>query len=164
MKEIIFSPIGLIKTPYIENAPYQAVEEAEGDFKVVLDSEYSDGLKRLDEFNYCYVIFYLDRLNKKPSMIVKPPWAGGIEAGMFATRTPVRPNPVGLSIVSIKKIENNIIHIGGIEVYNDTPLLDIKPYIPGLDSKSDANSGWLEQFENSDHMIKHLRNIPHGDN
>jgi len=71
-------------------------------------------------------------------MKIKPPWADGKEIGLFSSRSPNRPNPIGLSIVRVKNIIKNKIYTSGIDVFNDTPLLDIKPYIKKLDSKSDS--------------------------
>ena len=159
--DIRFQAIGVIHTPYRESAPYQPVEEAEGEFTVVLEPRYEAGLFRLEKFRYIYVIYYIDRLNVKPKMRVKPPWAGGVEVGLFASRSPVRPNPIGLSVVRVKKIEANIIYTSGLDVFDGTPLLDIKPYIKELDSKNDANNGWIEGLDGKEHLMMHIKGIPH---
>lgn len=156
-----FRQIGVIRTPYTDNAPYQPVADDEGDFRIVVNSQYIDGLRYLDRFHYIYVIYYTHRVNKELSMTVRPSWATGTEVGVFASRSPVRPNLMGLSIVRIKKIENNQIVTSGLDVFDRTPLLDIKPYIKELDSKSDANYGWLENFDDRDHLMLHIKGIPH---
>jgi tRNA-Thr(GGU) m(6)t(6)A37 methyltransferase TsaA len=153
--------IGVIRTPYMENAPYQPLDEDKGDFHIVVDSQYVDGLYKLVEFRYIYVIYYIHRVLRRPSMIVSPPWAGGARVGLFASRSPVRPNPIGLSIVRIKSIINNKIHTSGLDVFDGTPLLDIKPYISDLDSKSDANYGWIEGMADKEHLLLHIKGIPH---
>ena len=104
-KNIQFKSIGLIRTPYIDNAPYQPVDEDKGEFRIVLDTKYTDGLVELSSFRYIYVIYYIDRLNRRPSMTVSPPWTPGTKVGLFASRSPVRPNPIGISIVRIKRRE-----------------------------------------------------------
>ena len=153
--------IGVIKTPYVGKAPYQPVENIEGDFKIILYPEYKDGLYKLESFKYIYVIYYLDRIVREVSMEVFPPWAGGKKVGLFASRSPVRPNPIGISIVKVKKIINNEIYTTGLDVFDNTPLLDIKPYIKELDTKSDANFGWIEELNGKDHLILHIKGIPH---
>ncbi len=153
--------IGVIRTPYIDNAPYQPLDEAKGDFRVVVDSQYADGLYKLAKFHYIYVIYYIHHIVRRLSMIVSPPWAGGARVGLFASRSPVRPNPIGLSVVRIKSIVNNEIHTSGLDVFDGTPLLDIKPYINDLDSKCDANYGWIEEMDDKEHLLLHIKGIPH---
>ncbi|NMG83068.1 MAG: tRNA (N6-threonylcarbamoyladenosine(37)-N6)-methyltransferase TrmO [Methanosarcinales archaeon] len=153
--------IGVIRTPYTDNAPYQPVEEDEGDFRIVVDPQYINGVYKLDEFRYIYVVYYIHRIKQECSMIISPPWTGGLKAGVFASRSPVRPNCVGLSIVRIKGIKNNEILTSGLDVFDGTPLLDIKPYIKDLDTKSDANYGWLEKMDDHKHLLLHIKGLPH---
>jgi len=161
-KDITFEQIGIIKTPYGDKAPYQPVDEDEGEFKIILSESYARGLEDLDSFTYIYVIYYIDRVKKPASMIVSPSWTPGTQVGLFASRSPARPNPIGISIVRIHKIENNIIHTSGLDVLDNTPLLDIKPYIKDLDTKDDANYGWLDDLDsNKDHLLLHIKGIPH---
>jgi len=108
--------IGVIRTPYVDNAPYQPLDEDKGNFRIVVDSQYTDGLYKLAKFRYIYVIYYIHRIVRTLSMIVSPPWAGGARVGLFASRSPVRPNPIGLSVVRIKSIVNNEIHTSGLDV------------------------------------------------
>ncbi len=154
--------IGVIRTPYTDNAPYQPIDEDKGVFRIVLDTEYTDGLADLNSFNYIYVIYFIDRITRSPTMTESPSWIPGIKVGLFATRSPVRPNPIGLSIVRLKKIVNNEIFTSGLDVFDNTPLLDIKPYVKDLDSKDDANYGWLDDLDsNKDHLLLHIKGIPH---
>ena len=81
--------------------------------------------------------------------------------GLFASRSPVRPNPIGLSVVRIKKIVGSVVYTSGLDVFDKTPLLDIKPYIKDLDTKLDANYGWLDEPEERDHLVKHIKGEPH---
>jgi len=154
--------IGTIRTPYIESAPYQPVDEDEGDFYVLVDAEYADGLRDLSSFRYMYLIYHIDRLTPSPAMIVSPSWTPGTKVGLFASRSPVRPNPIGISIVRIKEIVGNRIVTSGLDVFDKTPLLDIKPYVKDLDSKNDANYGWLDDLDsNKEHLLLHIKGIPH---
>ena len=158
---IEMKPIGYIETPYMGNAPFQPVEDDEQEFCIILEPEYAQGLEKLSTFKYIYVLFYLDRIESNDKLLVSPSWSDKKDIGVFATRSPNRPNPIGLSIVSIKKIENNIIFISGIDVFDDTPVLDIKPYIQDLDNKPDANYGWVNQGSDAKHLALHIKGIPH---
>lgn len=159
---IEFKQIGVIKTPYKDKAPYQPVMEDEGEFCLILDSKYTVGLSDLEKFRYIYTIYYLDRAQKEPSMIISPPWADGERIGLFATRATARPNPVGLSVVKIKEIIDNKIFTSGLDVFDGTPLLDIKPYVKELDSKSDSNYGWVEEIDGDmEHLLLHIKGLPH---
>ena len=153
--------IGVLKTPYNNFAPYQPVEADKNEFIVTLDKEYTNGLKDLEKFEYVYLIYYLHKLKQDVKMLIKPPWAKGKEVGVFASRSPVRPNPIGISIVRIKKIEGNKIYTSGLDVFDGTPLIDIKPYIKELDEKSNADYGWLDDLEDKEHLTMHIKGIPH---
>jgi tRNA-Thr(GGU) m(6)t(6)A37 methyltransferase TsaA len=153
--------IGVIRTPYTDKAPYQPVEEDKGDFRVVVESQYTAGLNKLAEFSYIYVIYYIHRVMRKLSMMVSPSWTGGVKVGVFASRSPVRPNYIGLSVVRIKCIIKNEILTSGLDVFDGTPLLDIKPYIKDLDAKIDANYGWIEKIDDFEHLLLHIKGIPH---
>jgi tRNA-Thr(GGU) m(6)t(6)A37 methyltransferase TsaA len=153
--------IGVIRTPYTDNAPYQPVDNDEGDFRIVIDRQYIDGLRQLDKFSYIYVIYLVDRTKRELSMAVTPPWSGGTEVGVFASRSPVRPNPIGLSVVRIKRIVGNEIYTSGLDAFDRTPVLDIKPYIKDLDTKADADYGWIENSADREHLRLHIKGIPH---
>jgi len=156
-----FKQIGVIRTPYTDNAAYQPLTNDEGDFRIIINSQYKDGLRDIDRFHYIYVLYFIHRVTREISMSVRPSWTPGREVGVFASRSPVRPNCLGLSIVRIKDISNNQIVTSGLDVFDGTPLLDIKPYINELDSKTDANYGWLEDLDDRDHLMMHIKGVPH---
>jgi len=158
---IEFREIGTIHTPYTGNAPYQPVPDDEGEFFVELFPEYAKGLSELDSFRYMFVIYYLHRLSREVVMEVSPPWASGLRIGLFASRSPLRPNPIGISVVRIKRIENNRIFTSGLDIFDGTPLLDIKPYVKDLDSKCDADYGWIDRSGDTRHLALHIQGIPH---
>jgi tRNA-Thr(GGU) m(6)t(6)A37 methyltransferase TsaA len=143
-RHIELHSVGIIHTPYTDNAPRQPQPDAEGEFKIVVDERWEDGLYRLADFRYICVLFYLHRSHKEVPMRVAPMGRNDIRVGVFASRSPVRPNPIGFSVVRLKKIVKNTIFISGIDVFDGTPLLDLKPYIGSLDCKTDANDGWSE--------------------
>ncbi len=160
-KEYPLHPIGVIRTPYVDNAPYQPVADDQGEFRICLDPAYAEGLRDLDRFRYIYVIYLVHKVTRKVSMTVSPYWAPGTSVGVFASRSPVRPNRLGISIVRLGRVEGNVIFTSGLDVFDGTPLLDLKPYIKDLDTKADANFGWLEDLEDQDHLMLHIKGIPH---
>ncbi|MFH2007751.1 MAG: tRNA (N6-threonylcarbamoyladenosine(37)-N6)-methyltransferase TrmO [bacterium] len=161
--ELVFRPIGTIHTPYTDRAPNQPPEREveEGKFRVVLDEQYAAGLDALEGFRWVYVLFAFDRAEGVVTMRVKPPWAGGKEVGLFASRSPHRPNPLGLSVVRLLRREGATLHTSPLDVFDGTPLLDVKPYFDVLDSKMDANRGWVEELDNPAHVMEHLVGRPH---
>lgn len=167
--EINMKPIGTIHTPYnFLHAPYQASTHALGEFWITLNPEYITGIDKLEKFHYIYVLYYMDQKNQndEPGKIAQnlkelPAWAPEFEVGVFATRSPNHPNRIGLSVVQIKEIEGYDIVISGIDAYNNTPLLDIKPYIHSVDLKEDANDGWFEELANKNHSIAHMFDLSH---
>ncbi len=160
MQTFHLKAIGTIKTPYKESAPYQPVEE-EGEFSIEVYPEWEEGLKELNRFKYIYVIYMAHRVSKKPETIVSPPWTKGKRVGLFASRSPARPNPIALSVVEVVSVVKNKVRISALDAFDGTPLIDIKPYIAELDSKSDANYGWIEDLEDKDHLLLHIKGIPH---
>jgi len=162
MDNITFQSIGMIHTPYLAiNTPHQPIADAPGDFWITLNPEYTSALKTLNTFNYIYVLYHLDQATPPVELLTKSPWAPETEIGLFASRSPQRPNPVGLSIVKVKEINGNEITISGIDAYNGTSLLDIKPYIQFLDSKEDANNGWIDTLPDKEHTIAHALGLTH---
>ncbi len=158
----VYNSIGILRTPYQNSAPYQPVVNETGEFKIILDQKYTEGLKFIDSFSYIYLLYALDKIQVKSNQnILRPPWAPEMEIGVFASRSPNRPNPIGLSIVKIKKIIYNIIYISGIDAFDGTPVLDIKPYLKELDAKCDANYGWVDETGDENHLALHIKGIPH---
>ena len=154
--------IGTINTPYFSlSAPHQSIKKAPGEFWITLDPQYVDALERLESYKYIYVLYYFDKVAATVGNKVTPAWAPEFEVGLFASRSPNRPNPIGLSIVEIKEITGNEILITGIDVFNGTPLLDIKPYIRILDCQEDANDGWYDDLKDKEHSLAHLLGQDH---
>ena len=161
MDQLNFDSIGVIRTPYLNSAPYQPVDTDPQEFYLQLKPEYVGGLKDLDSFTYIYVLYHIDRLNAGCKMEVVPPWANGRRVGLFASRSPLRPNPIGLSVVRVKQVSGHRVYTSGLDVFDNTPLLDIKPYINDLDSKCDANNGWVQTLDENEHLALHIQGIPH---
>ena len=145
MNEIIVKPIGIIHTPFKEpkGTPIQPTGARDIEGTVEVFPDYADGLRDLDGFSHLYLLFYC-HLSKEHSLLVKPFLDDSLH-GVFATRSPSRPNPIGLSIVRLTKIERNLLHIWDVDMVDGTPLLDIKPYIPDVDTREAVRIGWLEK-------------------
>ena len=159
-----FKPIGTIHSPYKpgeHNPPFQPIDDDTQTFYVDVYPKHTKRLEKLDMFNYIYLLYFLDQSTKKPKELVSPPWTKDANIGLFASRSPHRINPIGLSVVKLKEIKENRIIISGIDAYDNTPLLDIKPYIKDLDAKTDANYGWFEHAEFKDHLLLHIKGIFH---
>jgi len=152
--------IGTIHTPYKNFAPYQPRENDEGEFIIEVDPLYQEGLYKLEEFRYIYVLYYLHHRRGPISLKIQSPWSDQ-EVGLFASRSSHRPNPLGLSVIKLNKRRENKLFTSGLDVFDDTPLLDLKPYLQELDAKADADYGWLTGEEGRDHLLLHIKGVPH---
>ena len=153
--KINFNSIGTIYTPYESVAPFQPIENAKGEFYIELEEKYVEALDELQSFNYIYVIFYLHQSGNTFPLKASPPWIK-YKVGVFATRSPRRPNSIGLSLVRLLEIKRNILYISGIDTFSGTPVLDIKPYFREFDLKTTANNGWMDDVENVDELRQHF--------
>ena len=145
VNEVIYRAIGTIHTPYSDMAPFQAREDdPEGPFVLELLPEYETALEDLEYFRYIIVLFHMDRVKGyNGSNVAHPPSLGGGTVGLFASRSPNRPNPIGLDVARILRIEGRRIYTSGLSVLDKTPLIDIKPYTK-RDSKPDPGEGWTK--------------------
>ena len=148
MSAMVFMPIGYIYTPFknIEGMPIQPAGARGVKGKIELYPELTDGLSDLDGFSHLILIYHFHSADE--SGLFVEPYLDNKERGVFATRAPSRPNPVGLSIVKLTGIENSTLHIEDIDVLDNTPLIDIKPYIPDFDAVSfdeSIKTGWYKK-------------------
>ena len=149
MEEIKIHPIGVIHSPYKEarDIPIQGIFRKEVEAWIELRDEYADGLTDLDGFSHAILIYYFHR-SKKEEVLGKP-FLEQKTHGIFAIRSPHRPNHIGLSVVGIKSISGNRMYFTEVDVLDGTPLLDIKPYVKYFDCREDVISGWIDRhFEN----------------
>jgi tRNA-Thr(GGU) m(6)t(6)A37 methyltransferase TsaA len=140
-----FSPIGIIHSPYRdqENMPIQPSGAAGVTGTVEVFEEFQAGLKDLDGFSHI-ILLYLFHRSKSFNLSVVP-FMDSEPRGLFATRAPKRPNPLGLSIVQLDTVEGGVLHIRNVDILDGTPLLDIKPYVPEFDAQVNVRTGWLEK-------------------
>jgi tRNA-Thr(GGU) m(6)t(6)A37 methyltransferase TsaA len=139
----LMHPIGIIHSPFTDKTqtPIQPTRsQAAG--RVEVHPEFSDGLIDIDGFSHIILLYVFDRsagysLHIKPFLDDRP-------RGLFATRHPCRPNPLGLSIVRLLAVRGNFLDIEGVDVLDGTPLLDIKPYVPEFDVRLETRVGWYE--------------------
>jgi tRNA (adenine37-N6)-methyltransferase len=147
--KIHLNPIGIIHTPFKQTAgmPIQPSGARGVKGTIELKPEFMDGLKDLEGFSHIILIYHFHK-SKKHELIVTP-FLDSKTHGVFATRAPNRPNPVGISIVKLLKIESNILYIEHVDIIDKTPLIDIKPYVPQFDKSSSVKTGWLEKKKRS---------------
>ena len=144
-QNIIYNPIGIIHTPFngTKKIPRQGRFGRNNNGNAVIFPEFSKGLKDLESFTHAWLIFYFHEKHESLKLIQYPK-GKDIPRGVFAIRSPLRPNKIGLTAVKIISVENNTIHFEGADMIDGTPLLDIKPYVPDIDCYPDAGRGWFE--------------------
>ena len=145
MNEIKFKPIGIIHSPFKKpkGTPIQPTGAKCIEGTVELFPEYTEGLKDVEGFSHIILIYHF-HLSRKVSLKSKP-YMDNEEHGIFAMRGPSRPNPIGISVVRLIRIEGNILYIQDVDIVDGTPLLDIKPYVPEFDIREADKIGWLEK-------------------
>jgi len=151
---ITITPIGTIETPFndLKGMPIQPSGAAKIQGTITMDKEYEQGLSDLEGFSHIILLYHFHQ-SKGYNLMVKP-FLDDQKRGLFSTRAPRRPNPIGLSIVKLIKREGNKLTIEGIDVVNGTPLIDIKPYVPGFDAREVTAIGWLEKTHKNAKSLK----------
>ncbi|MCD6430001.1 MAG: tRNA (N6-threonylcarbamoyladenosine(37)-N6)-methyltransferase TrmO [Deltaproteobacteria bacterium] len=143
----MIKPIGVICSPFkeLDKMPIQP-KSAVGELgKVVIDDEYAAGLQDLEGFSHIYLIYKFHQCRKTKLKVI--PFMDVVERGVFATRAPVRPNHIGLSIVKLQEVRGNTLVIEGVDVLDGTPLLDVKPYVAKFDQVGLSRDGWVKAGE-----------------
>jgi len=145
VKEIKMKPIGIIRTQYKEpeGMSIQGRFESNVTGQIEIFPEYRQGLKDIEGFSHLIVIYYFDRAEREA--LTGKPFLEDEPHGIFAIRSPMRPNHIGVSIVKLEKVENSIITFSEVDMLDNTPLLDIKPYVSHFDSRVKVKNGWLEK-------------------
>lgn len=145
MDQIVLNPIGIIKSPYKEpkDIPIQGCFGNPVEACCILNNEYVTGLKDLEHFSHIILIYHFHLARKYK--LNDYPFLENEKHGIFAIRSPHRPNKLGLSVVKVNHIKENKIFFTEVDVLNDTPLLDIKPYVEPFDARVNTKSGWIEK-------------------
>jgi tRNA-Thr(GGU) m(6)t(6)A37 methyltransferase TsaA len=143
-REFTIKAIGVIHTPYSESAetPIQGAFEPDAEGTVEVFDEYAEGLANVEGFSHLTLIYKFHKA-KPAGLIVKPFLVDELK-GVFATRSPRRPNGIGLTTVPLLGRNGNILRVAGVDMFDGTPLLDLKPYVPHFDERTETRIGWLE--------------------
>lgn len=141
--KIEFLPVGIINSPFktTENMPIQPTADKNSEGTIEIFEEYVDGLADLDGFSHIYLIFHLHKSSVSKLKVI--PFLDTVERGVFATRSPSRPNPVGLSVVKLISVTGNILKVEGLDILDGTPLIDIKPFVPMFEDRENIRTGWF---------------------
>ena len=136
--------VGVIHSPFVEAAgtPIQPCYAQGAEGTVLVDEAFAAALDDIEGFARVWLLYWLDRITGFKNHVI--PYRDTHEHGLFATRSPCRPNPIGMSVVRLLRREGRILHVADIDVLDGTPLLDIKPYVPNFDAYPGAKAGWFD--------------------
>ena len=142
MKKIVYKPIGIIHTEYIDkkNTPIQSFLACESKGWVEVFPRFAEGLKDINDFSHIILIYHFHKA--ECSSLVAKPFLDKEQRGIFSIRYFNRPNPIGISIVKLDNVRGNILDISEVDILDGTPLLDIKPYFPDFDIRHNVKAGW----------------------
>ncbi len=141
--EMRLKAIGVVHSPFQEPGEIPRGKELrESESKIEVFPEYAGGLKDVEGFSHLYILYWMHRAS--PAAVLAKPRLDDKMRGLFATRAPHRPNPLGLSLVRLIKVEGNILKVKGLDAIDQTPIIDIKPYIHGSEHRQEIKIGWLE--------------------
>ncbi len=149
-----YQPIGEIRSPFqdVKGVPIQPTGARNVEGRVIVYDAFAEGLKDIEGFSHLILLYHFHK--SRPWKPLVTPFLDKTEHGVFATRAPARPNPIGLSIVELLDRDGPILRVRGVDVVDGTPLLDIKPYVPEFDARENVRIGWLEKRVND---VTHLR-------
>jgi len=142
---LVFRPIGVVRSPFVveDGTPIQPVAAAEVEGEIVLDAELAPALADLAGFDRIWVVYVLDRAGDyRPSVV---PYRDDRPHGLFATRSPCRPNPIGISSLRLLAVSGATLRVADLDILDGSPVLDVKPYVPEFDAYPEARAGWLEE-------------------
>lgn len=150
MQEITLHPVATIRSPFCElvDMPVQPKGAREVCARIEFLPEYVEGLKDLEGFSHLYLIYHFHKVTQSKLQVIPFNDKTNTPRGVFATRTPMHPNGLGLSVVELVKVEGSVVTIRGVDILDGTPLIDIKPYIANFDKvEGESRSGWMRSSE-----------------
>ncbi len=152
--DIPYRPIGIIHSSFTDprDMPIQPTGASSAPGRAEVFPEFEEGLADLDGFSHIILIYHFHRVRRVDLTVT--PFLDAQPHGVFATRAPTRPNPIGLSIVELRRVEGCVLHLDNVDVLNGTPLLDIKPYVPDFDRPRGAKAGWLEKAKTKAQKVR----------
>ena len=152
-----FRLIGVIRSPHsrAEDTPIQPTFAKGIPSQVEILPEYERGLRDIDGFSHLYLLYVFDRA--EPARMEVTPYLDNQPRGVFATRAPCRPNPLGLSLVRLMRRDGRVLHIEDVDILDGTPLFDIKPYVSRFDTLEGARCGWQDEIDEGTARVKGRR-------
>lgn len=143
MDKVVYVPIGVVRSPFktMEGTPIQPIGAKGVRGQIELCEEFIAGVKDLDGFSYIILIYHFHHAKGFDLEVI--PFLDSEHRGVFATRGPKRPNPIGISVVKLLRVDGRCLTIEDVDVLDGTPLLDVKPYVPHFDSRQTGEIGWL---------------------
>jgi tRNA-Thr(GGU) m(6)t(6)A37 methyltransferase TsaA len=147
LQPVTLRPVGVIHSPHTkaEATPIQPIYARGVLGRAEIFPEYADGLQDLEGFSHVFLIYWFHQA-RSPQLIVKP-FLDDATRGVFATRAPCRPNPIGFSLVQLIRREANVLHLDDVDILDGTPLLDIKPYVTRFDYRANVRCGWQDAVD-----------------
>ena len=145
MEEITYQPIGTIHSPFKtrKGTPIQPIGGKGVNAEVEIFPQYVEGLQDLEGFSHIILLYHFHL--SKAYQLKAMPFLDDVAHGLFATRAHARPNPIGISVVRLIKIAYTTLHVQDMDIIDQTPLLDIKPFVPDFDIRDEVTIGWLEE-------------------
>jgi len=144
---IAYAPIGVIHSAHTEpeKTPIQPVYSEGCEGRAEVFPEFAAGLRDVEGFSHIYLVYHMHKTG--PARLTVKPFLQDVERGVFATRAPCRPNPIGLSVVKLLRREGYILYLDAVDVLDGTPLLDIKPYTARFDCIQTTRNGWQDEVD-----------------
>ncbi len=157
---VLFRPIGVIHSDHVSanQTPIQPVYAGDCTGRAEIFAEFADGLADIEGFSHIYLVTWLHQAG--PPRLRVTPFLQDAEHGIFATRAPCRPNPIGLSLVRLIRREGPVLHLAGVDMLDGTPLLDLKPYSPRYDSVDAPRGGWTDEVDDATARRRGRRDHP----
>ena len=154
---ITYSPIGVIHSPHTRavETPIQPVYARGIAGTAEIFPQYVEGLRDLDGFSHVYLLVHFHQAGEARLLVT--PFLDDTPRGVFATRAPRRPNPIGLSVVRLVRIEGCVLHLEDVDLLDGTPLLDVKPYVPRFDLREGIRTGWQENVDEATARVRGRR-------
>jgi tRNA-Thr(GGU) m(6)t(6)A37 methyltransferase TsaA len=145
--KIVYEPIGFIRSGHTrpEQTPIQPAYATGHPGRVEVLPAYVEGLRDLEGFSHIYLIYHFHRA--EPAQLLVTPYLQDVKRGVFATRAPCRPNPIGLSIVRLQGCRGSVLFVDDLDMLDGTPVLDVKPYVARFDRIEESRSGWHDQVD-----------------
>ena len=143
-QEITIRPIGIIHSSYTaaSGTPVQGLYAPEATGSVEIYAPYHEALRDLEGFDRIWLLYYFDRASA--DALIVTPYLDAEQRGVYATRSPARPNHIGFSCVRLLSVEDKTLHISEVDILDGTPLIDIKPCVPAFDHRPVERQGWFE--------------------